>query len=266
VLSSILTASRFTRYELEESVLPNVEAESIVARADPATHALELAHALAFRSGLGDSLFAAPHAHITVGDVQAYAGSAFGKGNVAVLGTGISQDTLARLVQKHLSPAPEALASTTTTTIYHGGETRVSFSEHSDHTLHTIFIGFGVAGPSSPELSVLQAHLSPTASVKWSVGTSPLSTTLPAGTSVQPVLLPYSDATLFGLLVQGKTPEGVTEAGKAAAKAFKDAASSSGIKAQDLKKAVAKAKFLAADAAEGREGLVSTFGPSVRQV
>lgn len=152
------------------------------------------------------------------------------------------------------------------TTTYHGGENRSPFSEHGDNAPHTIFIGFGAPGPSSPELAVLQAHLSPVSSIKWSAGTSPLSTTLPEGTSAQTVLLPYSDATLFGLLVQGKTPESVTEAGKVAIRALKDAASSSGIKAEDLKKAVAKAKFLAADVAEGREGLVSTLGPLVRQV
>ena len=265
MLSSILTSTRFTRYELEESVLPQVQSESIVAHADPATHALELAHALAFRSGLGDALFASPHARITVDDVQAYAASTFGKGNVAVLGVGITQDALAQLVQKHLGPAKEARASASPITSYHGGETRVPFSEHAGHALHTAFIGFGAPGQPSAELAVLATHLSPASSLKWSTGTSPLSTTLPAGTSVQTVLLPYSDATLFGLLVQGKTPESVTEAGKVAVKALKNAASSSGVKAEDVKKAVAKAKFVAASAAENREGLVSIFGPKVNK-
>ena len=245
-------------------MLPYVEAESNVAHADPVTQALELAHALAFRFGLGKSLFAASHARITVEDVQSYAASVFGKGNVAVLGTGISQDTLARLVEKHLASAPETPAPIPATTTYYGGETRVSFSEHSDHPRNTVFIGYGLSSPSNADLSVLATHLSSGSSVKWSTGTSPLSTTLPAGTSVQTVLLPYSDASLFGLLVQGKTPESVAEAGKVAVKAFKDAASSTGIRAEDLKKAVAKAKFLAANSIEAREGFVSTLGPLVR--
>ncbi|KAF8591657.1 ubiquinol-cytochrome C reductase complex core protein 2 [Ramaria rubella] len=263
VLSSILTSTRFTRYELEESVLPNVEAESTVARADPATHALELAHALAFRSGLGGSLFAAPHSHITVGDIQAYANSAFGKGNIAVIGTGIAQDTLARLIQKHLGSFVERTASTTTTTAYYGGETRVPFSEHAGQAPHTIFVGFGAPGKSSAELAVLAAHLSPTPSVKWSAGTSPLSATLPADTSAKTVLLQYTDATLFGLLVQGTSPQSVKEAGGVAVNALKNATTSKGINGEDLKKAVAKAKFLAASASEGREGLISSIGPSL---
>ena len=60
VLSSFLTSTKFTRYELQEWVAPVCEAESTAAFSDPATRALELAHALAFRAGLGNSIFAAP--------------------------------------------------------------------------------------------------------------------------------------------------------------------------------------------------------------
>ncbi|KAF8522769.1 Metalloenzyme, LuxS/M16 peptidase-like protein [Hysterangium stoloniferum] len=263
VLSSILNSTRFTRYELEETVLPAVEAEATAARADPATHAVELAHALAFRSGLGDTLFAQPHSHIKIEDVKEYAASVFGRGNVAILGTGISQEVLSRLVEKHLSSTPAASVTAKPTNKYYGGETRVPFAEHEGHALHTAFVGYGIPGQPSADLAVLATHLSPTSSVKWSVGTSPLSGTLPTGTSAQTVLLQYSDATLFGLLVQGKTPESVTEAGKLAVKALKDVSAPGVVQAEDLKKAAAKAKFLAASAADGREGLVSTFGPSL---
>lgn len=241
----------------------NVWAESKGARVDSGTHAVELAHAVAFRSGLGNSLFAIPYPHINVGDIQAYAGSSFSRRNVAVVGTGISQDTLSRLVRKHLARVPEVQVSTSEATAYYGGENRVLFLDNSPATPHTIFIGFGVPGKPTPELAVLAAYLSPASSIKWSVGTSPLSATLPANTSVQMLLFPYSDAALFGFLVQGQTPEGVTEAGKAAVKALKDAISPNGIKAEDLKKAVAKMKFLAADAVESRDGFIATFGASV---
>jgi len=264
VLSNIITSTYFTRYELEESVLPLVEAESQVARADSATHALELAHALAFRSGLGKSLFAVPHSHITIDDVREYAAGVFGKGGVAVIGTGISQETLTRLLQKSLADAPQVSPQTAETTKYFGGETRVDFAEGADHTPHAVFFGFGSAGQPKPELAVLAAHLSPVPSVKWSTGLSPLATTLPKNSSAQSVYLPYSDATLFGLLVQGKTPEAATEAAQAAVKAFQAAISGNGLKEEEVKRAVVKAKFLAASAAEGREGIVSTFGPSVR--
>ncbi len=123
----------------------------------------------------------------------------------------------------------------------------------------TVFLGFGTAGSPAPELAVLAAHLDPQPSVKWSEGTSPI-TGIPLGASVKSVYLPYSDATLFGLLVQGQTAEDVKAAGKAAVAALKDA---SNIKAEDVKKAVAKAKFTAANSLDSRSGLVSVLGSKV---
>ena len=77
---------------------------------------------------------------------------------------------------------------------------------------------------------------------------------------MQTVLLPYSDATLFGLLIQGATTEGVTAAGKAAVSAFKAAG---GVKGEELAKAVVKAKFAAASALDRREGLMAAIGSNV---
>ena len=79
----------------------------------------------------------------------------------------------------------------------------------------------------------------------------------------QTVLLPYSDATLFGLLVQGENAASVKEAAATAVKTLKTTAESGSIKPEEIKKAVAKAKFAAASATESREGFVSTFGPKV---
>ena len=95
--------------------------------------------------------------------------------------------------------------------------------------------------------------------MKWSEGTSPI-TGIPTGASVQSVHLPYSDATLFGLLVQGETAEDVKAAGKAAVAALKSVSS---IKAEDVKKAVAKAKFAAASSIDSRSGIVSVLGSKV---
>lgn len=262
LLSSLVTSPKYTRWELEETVLPVVEAEALSAFSSPATRAIELAHAAAFRSGLGFSVLAPPHPTITVEDVRAFAASAFAKGNIAVLGTGIEQSVLTKLVEANLSAAAlkDGAAPTSASSKYFGGETRYAAHEGSQ----TVFIGFGSKVASAAELAALSAHLSPAPSLKWSQGTSPLSSVLPAGTSVQTVLLPYSDAALFGLLVQGTSAEGVKEAATLAVKALKDASASSGVKAEDLKKAVAKAKFAAASIVEDREGFVSTFGPQVR--
>ncbi|KAG5220366.1 QCR2, of the ubiquinol cytochrome-c reductase complex [Salix suchowensis] len=94
VLTSFITSGKFTRHEFEEYVQPVVESESHAATSDPSTHAIEVAHALAFRSGLGSSLFASPHSSITASDIKSYAASAFSKGNIAVIGSGIDQSSL----------------------------------------------------------------------------------------------------------------------------------------------------------------------------
>lgn len=258
VLTSFITSAKYTRHEFEEYVTPLIEGDVASATADPATHAVELAHALAFRSGLGSSLFAPSHNSITAEDIKSFAASAFTKGNIAVLGTGIDQSVLAKLVEKSLSAAPAAATTSLSASSYFGGETRIE--AHGGP--QTVFIAFGATGAPSPELAALAAHLSPQASVKWSQGLSPIAASIPYGTSVQSVYLPYSDATLVGLLVQGPNAADVKEAGKAAVQALKSA--SSGISAEELKKAVAKAKFSAASAADSREGLVTALGSKVR--
>ncbi len=91
---------------------------------------------------------------------------------------------------------------------------------------------------------------------------NPLFEDLPAYARIEPVLLPYTDATLFGVLVQAPMIKEVHDAGKIAIKVLKGAAGS--MKAEELKKAVSKAKFEAASALERREGLVGTAIDQVR--
>ncbi|KAE9387064.1 LuxS/MPP-like metallohydrolase [Gymnopus androsaceus JB14] len=256
VLTSFVTSGRYTRHEFSEYVAPVVESEIEATKFNPGFQAVEAAHALAFHNGLGSSLMAPPHSSITHDDIKSFAQSAFTKDNIAVLGTGIDQATLSRLVEKSLSKISTASQLSSSASSYFGGETRLQ----AHGGLQTVFIGFGSAGAPSPELAALSAYLSPAPSVKWSQGTSPIATAILEGTTVEVVHLPYSDASLFGLLVQGPTGAAVKEAGIAAVQALKTAAS--GLKAEDLKKAVAKAKFAAASAVDSREGLYLPGGES----
>ena len=262
VLSSWITSGKYTRHEFNELVQPAMESEIQIASHDPATLALDIAHALAFRSGLGSSLFASHHSSFTAEDIKLFASFVFTRDNIAVLGTGISQQTLSELVSKSLGGnLSTASSQTATPSKYYGGETRTAGQGGPE----TVFIGFGSAGAPIADIAVLAAHLSPEPSVKWSKGASALAQALPEGASVQSVYLPYSDASLFGLLIQGKTSAQVTEAGKAVVSALKSAVASGGVKGDDLKKAISKAKFTAASAAESRQSLVSVLGPKVCQ-
>lgn len=257
VLSSFVTDAKFTRHELQEYVAPVCEAESTTVLSSPANRAIELAHGLAFRQGLGSPIFSSAHNDVTAESVKEFASAVFNKGNIAVLGTGISQETLSQLVEKSLANlASSSSGVSSSPTSYFGGETRVETHEGSQ----TVFIGFGTSGAPSAELAVLAAHLSPQPSVKWTQGLSPISASIPPTASVQTVLLPYSDATLFGFVVQGETAADVQVAAKAAVTALKDVGS---LASEDLKKAVAKAKFAAASSVEGRHGLFSTLGAKV---
>ncbi|KAG6865889.1 hypothetical protein C0991_010970 [Blastosporella zonata] len=257
VLSSFVNSAKFTRHEFEEYVTPLIEADSAAVDADPATRAVEIAHALAFRSGLGASLFAPSHSSLTAEDIKTYAKSAFTKGNIAVLGSGIDQSVLSQLVEKSFASTPATAASPASASTYFGGENRID----AHNGPQTVFIGFGATGAPTPELAALAAHLSPGPSVKWSQSISPLAAAVPIGVSVQSVYLPYSDATLVGVLVQGASAADIKVAATAAVAELKKAAA--GLSQEDVQRAVAKAKFAAASAAESRDGLASSLGAQV---
>ncbi|KAH9915970.1 Metalloenzyme, LuxS/M16 peptidase-like protein [Epithele typhae] len=202
--------------------------------ADPATRALELAHALAFRAGLGNSLFGPAHTHVSAEDVQAFAASAFTAGNVAVVGSGIDPGLLehSSLSPSGSSPQPPLLPPRPRRleVLWRG------VPPHSRRT-QTVFIGFGAQGASAPELAVLAAHLDPSPAVKWTKGTSPLAAAGATGADVKPRRGRRRGA-------QGRGSLG----------------------AEELQKAVAKAKFAAASSFDHRDGLVAAVAPKLDKV
>lgn len=182
--------------------------------------------------------------------VKAYAAEAFTQGNIAVIGSGVSESTLAKLVQSKLSSLPSGSKSASTSSKYYGGESRIN----SHDPISTLFIGFGTSSPT-PALSVLAAYLDPTPSLKWTEGTSPLSK-LPAGVSAQVVHDNYSDGALFGVIVQGSDAAALKEAGQTVVQALKGIENA--LKGDAFTKAVAKAKFAVASALEGTRDVSST--------
>ena len=86
VLGDAVTQAKFAKHEYNEEVIPLVAAEFEQAASNPATRALDLAHQLAFRNGLGNSLFASPHSAVDFASATAFANSAFSStSNFAVL-------------------------------------------------------------------------------------------------------------------------------------------------------------------------------------
>jgi len=267
-LASFLVSPKFTRHEFSEYVLPAVHSETSAASQYAPTHALELAHALAFRNGLGHSLYAEGQTtgSITAEDIRDLHARAVGNpSSIAILGTGISTETLAKLFEDAISahktpttPVPTAPAAPATT--YHGGAARLA----SAHGPQAIFIGFGsTASASVPALHALAAHLNPAPALKWASSAAPVASGIPAGVHARSVLLPYSDATLIGVALEGTDGAALGKAAKAVVGAFKDAAAGGKVGKEELARAVARAKFQLAASVEAREGYVGTFGPKV---
>ncbi|KAG8884674.1 hypothetical protein FRB98_002274 [Tulasnella sp. 332] len=262
LLVSQLTSTRFARHEFVETVAPSVKEDATAAYNDPAVLALELAHGIAFRNGLGAGLFASVSNAVTVSDVKEYASKVYSKDNVAIVGTGVDEALLKKLVEEHFAEhavSGGGAPSASTKSSYFGGETRVAPSPEAHfHGPHTVFIGYGAATPSS-ELAILAAYLDPTASLKWGQSTSPLSSVLSSGTSIKSVYLPYSDATLAGVLIQSSSVAEVKKAGEAVANAVK-AVRNGSLEGEAFQTALAKARFKAASALEERGVLADSVG------
>ncbi|PLW16296.1 hypothetical protein PCANC_12992 [Puccinia coronata f. sp. avenae] len=249
VLGDVLTSSSFTRPEYVEEALPGAIAEYQQAQQDPTVVALEQAHQLAFREGLGNSLFVHPELGVSQEAVVEYARSSFGEAKEqSIVGTGIQADRLAELADQFFAVSPSSSSSSSgpgapqKSSSYHGGEARITRAHGSD----TLLVAFkGAAGSSSAAYTVLQHLLgSDPASVKWSSGTSPLSS-LP----VRAFHLSYSDMGLFGFLVKAPAAHARSAASQALAELKKIAAGNS-LDKEAVARAALKAQLLVASSLE----------------
>ncbi|WRT66534.1 uncharacterized protein IL334_003493 [Kwoniella shivajii] len=267
VLASVLSSSQFHGYELKELVLPVVQSESVFAQTSPSTLALDVAHNLAFRKGLGNSLYASPHYPVTLDDVKSFAQGAFSKSNVAVIGSGISTEALSQAVSSAFgsgTSSPTSGSLKTQSTSYFGGETRIPLDIHAPATsVPTMVIAYGSSSTASPDLKVLKHLLGGESSLKWTPGVSPLSQAADKvpGSSAKAFLLPYSDAALFGVVVSAPTSVQLAGLAKEVASIIKSAGKEA--KDEEVKRAVAKAKFADATSTETLEGLVAQAGPAL---
>lgn len=252
-----MSEAKFGTHEYNEEVLPSVAAEYEQALQSQSTYALDLAHGLAFRSGLGNSLLASPHSVVDFPTATSYAKAALNKSNFAVIGSNVAPATLQSLVGEFFTASGAALSSPQSQ--YFGGEVRVPAAVHGSHA-DTYVLAFEGQAASAVELDVLRFVLGGDSSVKWSAGASPLSKLATATGKVQAFNISYSDAGLFGIVANGSSAELPSLVGGAVA-ALKAAAK--GVSAEQLKAAVAKAKFAAALALDSRVGSLESLGSQV---
>lgn len=124
-------------------------------------------------------------------------------------------------------------------------------------------IAYGTAAAATPELQVLAHLLGGESSLKWTPGASALSQAAAKvpGSSVRSALYSYSDASLLTVVVQAPTEAAVRALATDVAATIKS--TTSNIKDEDLKRAVAKAQFAAATQLETAGSLVAAVTPAV---
>lgn len=266
LLASVLSSTQFYPHEYQELVLPAVQAETEAAAANPALLALDAANQVAFRRGLGNSIFASPHSPVTLDAVKSFAQTAFAKSNIAVVGQGISTDALAAAVNSAFAGSAGGAAGSLSTpsSTYYGGESRIQLDSHANPAAQpTLVIAYGQAGATSPELAVIPHLLGGQSALKWAPGSTPLSQAAAKvpGATVRSFVTSYSDASLLNVVVQAPTNEAVRAVAQEVAAAIK--ATASGVKDEELKRAVAKAKFADATTLEHYASLVDAAAPAL---
>jgi len=144
----------------------------------------------------------------------------------AILGTGISTESLAKLFERTFSSykAPATCIPTTPTVPamkYHGGVACVA----SAYSPQAIFVSFGsTTSASVPAPHALAAHLNPALTLEWASCACPLASVIPVGVHAHSVLLPYSDTTLISIIPKRNNGTALKEGAKAVIGAFKDTA------------------------------------------
>ncbi|GAA5869200.1 hypothetical protein JCM16303_000388 [Sporobolomyces ruberrimus] len=256
-LGDAINEAKFAPHEYAEEVIPQVAAEYEQAIRDSTTYAFDLAHQLAFRNGLGNSLFASPHTAVPHSTITSFAKTAFSPSNLAVVGSNVDAAQLKSLVGEFfVSGTPSSSSISSTSAKYFGGEVRVPSVGHS--SVDQFLIAFEGASSASAEFAVLRYLLGGESSIKWSTGSSPLAKlSTSTNVSAQAFNLSYSDAGLFGISVKAPTAQ-VSEIASKALSEFKTIAK--GVSDEQIKQAIAKAKFAAAAALETRYGQIELIG------
>jgi ubiquinol-cytochrome c reductase core subunit 2 len=262
LLGEVIAHTKYSHYTLPESVLPIAEVEYKASQQSPPALAADTLHQLAFRRGLGNPLLATPQVPVTIDQVAAYAKQSYVKENIAIIATGAEQSELDQLISKHFDAVPSGSLAKGTESKYFGGEARIPYKSSIGH----FAIGFpgAAASPHVPaEMAVLGALLGGASNIKWSAGNSILGQ---AAASVNPSVKAlanhgtYTDTGIFSIYVMGPTTD-IPQAAKACVSALKQI--SSKVSAQDLKRAVAQAKFAAYAAAEERTVSAEAVGRSL---
>ncbi|KAG5363455.1 Cytochrome b-c1 complex subunit 2 [Yarrowia sp. B02] len=252
--ANVLKETKFQQFELTERVVPVAQLDLIKREADAGFVALEAAHEVAFRTGLGNSVYAQGYSPVTLDDVKEFAKQVYAKQNVAVVGNNVVPEDLAKLVGSAFADLQEGSKVTQAQpTTLHGGEARVRASGGN-----AVTIALPIAEPK-PVYHALASFIGGQAAMPWSVGASPLAqATAGTTTSAQASFHNYGDAGLFAITIKGASAAEITQVAHKAVQVLKDTGAE--VTEEQAARAYAKSKFAAAEAFESPDSSADVIG------
>ncbi|RIA99138.1 Metalloenzyme, LuxS/M16 peptidase-like protein [Glomus cerebriforme] len=258
-LTDVVFKTKYEPYEFRD-VKKSVSFERGVAEAIPEVVALDAAHAVAFRHGLGNSLFANATTKVTSSEqVKAFSNKVYTAPNITVVGTSVNHKELVSLTDKLFEKVSHTIPSTPIPSKYFGGEARIATSGSSHFVLG--FEGAPIGTSEYTILQVLRAHLDGETHTKWGDGVTPLAQLANKLKDVQisSFNAGYSDAGLFGIYVSG-APTSIYATARAVAEHLKHVFH---ISKEDFQRAVAKAKYHTAASFDTRASKIELFGGQI---
>ncbi len=225
----------------------------------PAEFAMNSAHGVAFHRELGNPLHPSSSTPMTTyldeNRLAEYSRAAYAKSNFAIVANGVAHQELSKWVGEFFteleqSPGETFKLSGANPTKYYGGEERIAHD--SGNTIVIAFPGSGsVTGNSyKPEAQVLAALLGGQSNIKWAPGFSLLSKATEAypHAHIATTHHTYSDAGLLTISISGNARQ-VRGASEEVVKTLRSVASGN-VSKEDIKKAVATAKFKALESGQ----------------
>lgn len=187
--------------------------------------------------------------------LEAFSKVAYAKPNFAVVANGANHEDLTKWVGEFFSDSPSSVDPKlpplyNSPSKYYGGEERIAHD--SGNNLIIAFPGSGsfTGGAFKPEIQVLAALLGGQSAIKWSLGFSLLSKAVASHPHAHVTTShnTYSDAGLLSISLTGRA-EHIRVASEDIVKTLKAVASGE-VSKEDIKKAIAAAKFRALEAGE----------------
>lgn len=255
----------FLAHELHEDVGRVLSLKQAALNADTTALALNNAHAVAFHTGLGSSLWPESSTpfrkYLNEEYIASFADVVYSKPNIAIVADGAAPDAISKWTAQFFKDVPSTPRSgqalKTDASKYYGGEQRTNHA--AGNSMVIAFPGSSYQ-EAKAEIAVLSALLGGQSSIKWSPGFSLISKATAGipGLSASTSNLTYSDAGLLAVQLSGSAAA-VRKGAEETVKALKSIAAGT-VSKEDVTKAIANAKFEALNATDLRSSSILLAG------